>query len=138
MKKHLSLCLVCCCITAALTSLTACQKSLEEQAAREARQYTDRNCPAQLDEGLVIDSMTFDAFTHTFAYYYTLSGVLDNDTVVSSDVVSQALLESLRNTTSMRAYKERGYQFRYIYRSASTPDKVLHDLLFTKDDYQGR
>ena len=124
-------------ILAALT-LSACQKSIEEQAAREARLYTQKNCPAKLDEGLVIDSMTFDMTTHTFAYHYTLSGVLDNDTVVSSEVVREALLESLRNTTSMRAYKDRGYQFRYVYRSATNPDKVLHNLLFTKDDYQGR
>ena len=123
-------------LIAALTLTTACQKSLEEQAANEARQYTAKNCPAKLEDGLVIDSMTFDAGSHTFAYHYTLSGVLDNDTIVSSETVSQALLESLRNTTSMRAYKERGYNFRYVYRSATNPDKVLHDLLFTQEDYR--
>ena len=132
MKKTI----ICGAIMTTLTLLSACQKSIEEQAAREAKLYTEKNCPAKLEEGLVIDSMTFDMSTHTFAYYYTLSGMLDNDTIVDSDVVSDALLESLRNTTSMRAYKERGYRFRYVYRSASNPDKVLHDMLFTQEDYQ--
>ena len=132
MKKTI----ICGAILASLTLITACQKSIEEQAVREAKLYTEKNCPAKLEEGLVIDSMTFDVSTHTFAYYYTLSGVLDNDTIVDSHVVSDALLESLRNTTSMRAYKERGYRFRYVYHSATNPDKVLHDLVFTKEDYQ--
>lgn len=121
-----------------IAATTACQKSIEQQAADEARTYTAKNCPVDYGDGLVLDSMTFDEATHTFGYFYTLSGQLDNDSLVGelSETMRQTVLENLRNTTSMRAYKERGYGFHYVYRSAATPDKVLYDLMYFKEDYQ--
>ena len=40
-------------------TFAACQESLDERAAREAKMYTKKNCPAKISETVVMDSMTF-------------------------------------------------------------------------------
>lgn len=118
-----------------LTSLTACQESLEERAAREASKYTQKNCPARIDEFTTMDSMTFDKSTHTLAYFYRLQGAADRDGV-QTDEIRDALLQQVKNATHLRAYQEAGYRFRYVYRSAQSPDVTRLDIVFTPTDYQ--
>ena len=72
--------------------LAACQESLEERCAREAKEYTQKNCPRHIDTEIVLDSMTFDKDSHTIGYYYTLQGSLDNPLRVDSAQFSEALL----------------------------------------------
>ena len=50
-------------------ALMACQESLDEKAAKEAKLYTQKNCPAQIAENLTMDSLTFEQATHTLRYY---------------------------------------------------------------------
>ena len=66
-------------IVFALAALTfaACQESLEEKAAREAELYTKKNCPSLIAKNMTMDSLTFEANTHTLHFYYTLSGEAD-------------------------------------------------------------
>jgi hypothetical protein len=129
-KKHLIALL-----TATLT-MVACQESLNEKCARECRQYTQKNCPAQIDNHTIIDSMTFEAATRTIHYYYTLTGVADSVGLLSHEEVHQALRDQVRNTTMMRAYKEEGYNFTYTYHSQRRPELVLFEETLTKKDYQ--
>lgn len=112
-----------------------CQQSMEERAANEARTYTQKNCPLQLSEQIVMDSMTFDAASHTFGYHYRMTGSLDNDSAIDKPFMRQQLGDALRNLTSLQAYKDEGYSFRYVYRSASHPDHILLEELFTREDY---
>ena len=97
--------------------------------------YTQKNCPAQLSETLIMDSMAFEAETHTIAYYYTLTGAADSVGAINKDEARQGLLTALKNTTSMLAYKEEGYNFAYIYRSQKDPKTILFETVFTKNDY---
>ena len=108
----------------------ACQESLEQKAAREAELYTRKNCPAQMTDNIIIDSMTFEASTHTLHYYYTLTGVADSAGVLNPNDARQALLAGLKNTTSM------GYQFVYTYRSQKNPETVYFETVFSKKDYE--
>jgi nitrous oxide reductase accessory protein NosL len=50
--------------------LAGCQETLEERAARESRDYTEKHCPAHIAYQVTMDSMTFDKASHTFGYYY--------------------------------------------------------------------
>lgn len=97
--------------------------------------YTMKQCPAQMGDNLVIDSMTFHPATHTFCYYYTLKGTLDSVGVLNKENIREVMVRELRNTTSMMAYKEAGYKFKYTYRSQKNPKNVLLEMLFTKKDY---
>ena len=117
-----------------LTGLVSCQESLEEQAARQARKFTAEKCPMQM-EMQVMDSMVFDVNTRTLQKYYRLTGQADRSDL-EFDRLRQALIEELQNEPSYRVYRERGFNFQYIYRSEKNPDVVLFEALLSKEDYQ--
>ena len=58
--------------------LQSCQESLEQRAAREAAEFTQKSCPTPERDNMITDSMTFDIPTHTFVYYYSVTGPADN------------------------------------------------------------
>ena len=115
--------------------LTACQESLEDRCARETKEYTRKNCPAKMDNNSILDSLTFERETHTLHYHYRLTGFADNDSIVEKLDAANILKNELRNTTTLKLYKDNHYRFAYTYRSEKDPDKILLDLLFTDKDY---
>lgn len=119
----------------ALTA-TACQESMEERCLREARDFTDKQCPVRIDQYTVMDSMTFDPQTHTITYAYTLGGRLDDSVVVMGVHPREALLKQLRNATNLQLYKEAGYSFRYTYFSAKEKGARLFEAVYHEKDYR--
>lgn len=117
-------------------TITSCQESLNEKCARECQQYTQKNCPAQIDNHTIVDSLTFEPNTRTIHYYYTLTGVADSIGLLTHEEVYTALKNQLRNTTMMRAYKEEGFNFAYTYHSQRRPELVLIEETLTAKDYQ--
>ena len=129
MKKFLLLMTV-------VMGLTACHENLGERAAREAQDFTKKSCPMEISDGIIIDSMTFDAATETVCYHYTLSGILD--TTLTEEIKEQTkekMLDGVRNTPTLKVYKDAGFGFHYIFRSHKDKKKVLLDYHFTKKDY---
>ena len=122
----------------ALTTLIlgACQESMEDRCARECVEFTKRKCPSAVAEEMIIDSMTFDRASHTIQYYYKLTGASDRADAYQKDQARQLLKDALKNSTQLMAYKEEGYQFRYIYYSEQNPKTVYLDVLLTEKDYQ--
>ena len=118
-----------------LLLLTACQESLEDRCARETKEYTRKNCPAKMDNNSILDSLTFERETHTLHYYYRLTGFADNDSIVEKLDAGNILKNELRNTTTLKLYKDNHYRFAYTYRSEKDPKKVLLDFVFTDKDY---
>ena len=99
-------------------ALASCHESLEDKAEREAKEYTRKNCPMKVAEGVVNDSMTFDRSTRTIHYYYSLTGDIDKE------------------ATNIRKYKENGFSFSYTYHSTKNKGKVLYSHTITPKDYQ--
>ena len=123
-------------IIAALTLLfTACQESLEDRCAREAQEYTRKNCPAKMDNNTILDSMTFERSSHTLHYYYKLTGFADLDSIAKKIDAVNVLKKELKNTTGLKLYKDNHYRFAYTFRSEKDPDKILIDVVFTDKDY---
>ena len=81
--------------------LAACQESLEDRCAREAKDYTRKNCPVKLDNTTTLDSMTFERETHTLHYYYRLTGVADQDTLLQQIDMVGMLKNELKNLPDM-------------------------------------
>mgnify|MGYP007069924654 CR=1 FL=1 len=124
------------CLMAVLTLfLSACHESLEDRCEREAKEYTAKNCPAKLDKNIRIDSLTFDKDSHTLHYFYTLTDAADNDGVLEAADAINVLRKELKNSTSMKTYKDNKYNFRYTYRSDKDPSKIRMDVTFTAKDY---
>ena len=115
-------------------TMAACQESLEQKAAHEAIMYTQKNCPAKMSDNLILDSMVFEADTHTIHYYYTLTAEADS-VGLFGDTQRKVLKTDLKNTTALAAYKEAGYRFAYTYHSQKDPEVVLFEAIFSEKDY---
>ena len=115
--------------------LVACQESLEDRCAREAEEYTRKNCPVKLDNTTTLDSMTFERATHTIHYYYLMTGTADTEGALDVEKAISLLKTEVKNSTSLRVYKENKYRFAYTYHSEKDPQKVLLDVVFTDKDY---
>lgn len=120
--------------------LTACQESLEEKAAREAREVTESKCPMPIGDNMYLDSIVFDIPTLTQTQYFRFTGNSDNDStvenIVSNNDLKGTLVKELKNTPSYKALMNKGISFRYIYGSTAEPEKTYIDITVTKEDYQ--
>ncbi|UKK61066.1 hypothetical protein L6468_08610 [Prevotella communis] len=124
----------------ALLLLTSCQESLEEKAAREAREVTESKCPMPIGDNMYLDSIVFDIPTLTQTQYFRFTGNSDNDStvenIVSNNDLKGTLVKELKNTPSYKALMNKGISFRYIYGSTAEPEKTYIDITVTKEDYQ--
>ncbi len=121
----------------AVLIFSGCHRTtLVDLAAKTAEEYTERYCPTPIENGQRTDSVTFSRDTHTFGYYYSLSGKLDDPTIIENNKkqIISTILSSLKENTSMKEYKQAGYNFRYVMKSVKTGE-VLIDKLFTNKDY---
>ena len=120
--------------------LTSCQESLEERAAREAREVTETKCPMPIGDNMYLDSIVFDIPTLTQTQYFRFTGNSDNDStvenIVSNNDLKGTLVKELKNTPSYKALMNKGISFRYIYGSTAEPEKTYIDITVTKEDYQ--
>ncbi len=118
-----------------LLMLTSCQETMDERCARECKEYTEKKCPALITAGVTIDSLIFTPETRTLTYYFTTSGVLDNPETIKQHDLRGMLLKELKNSTSMKDYKEAGYSFGYVYYSTKNKGTRLFEATFLKKDY---
>ena len=116
--------------------LTACQESLEDRCAREAKEFTEKNCPRAVDKEIVLDSMAFEKATHTISYLYTLMGTLDDPQRIDSKHFRELLLMEVKNSTNLKLYKDAGYSFRYCYYSEKENGTKLFEATFRESDYR--
>ena len=125
---------------AALLLLTSCQESLEEKAAREAREVTESKCPMPIGDNMYLDSIVFDIPTLTQTQYFRFTGNSDNDStvekIIKNNDLKGTLVQELKNTPSYKALINKGITFRYIYGSTANPEKTYIDITVTKEDYQ--
>ena len=119
--------------TAVLVSLLAsCTESLEDKAAREAKEYTEKYCPTPYVNDSRTDSATFDKSTKTYIYYISLRNKADNKQVIEANKnkLHKIQKEALDNNPGLKKYKEEHFTFRFVYHSAKNPKEVLLDDLF--------
>ena len=125
---------------AALLLLSSCQESLEEKAAREAREVTESKCPMPIGDNMYLDSIVFDIPTLTQTQYFRFTGNSDNDStvekIIKNNDLKGTLVQELKNTPSYKALINKGITFRYIYGSTANPEKTYIDITVTKEDYQ--
>lgn len=116
---------------------TACHESLEDRAAREAKEYTEKYCPTPVNNFTRTDSVVFDKATRTYHYYCTLMGRVDDAEIINKNKskINEGLRQSIVESTSIKAYKEAGFHFTYTCRSQKNPQLVLFESTYTKKDY---
>lgn len=125
------------CLAIVATLLASCHESLEDKAEREAKEFTKKNCPIMVSPGITNDSMSFDRSTLTLHYYYSLSGKMDT-TAVDKVKAKEMLLKGIKDATSIKKYKENGYNFAYTYFSTKHKGQVLIETVITPKDYNAK
>ncbi len=112
--------------------LAGCTESLEDKAAREAKEYTMKVCPTPYVNDSRTDSAVFDKATRTYTYYLSLRGKADNKEAIDANRKKLHDLQqtSLDNNPGLQKYKEAHFAFRFVYRSDANPEKVLLDETF--------
>ena len=112
------------------------QATFDEQCAKEAEIYTEKQCPIKVSEGVVLDSMTYSKSTRSLSYHYTVSGKLDDATLIQNNIntIRNGLMKGISNSVELKQAKEEGIYFRYLYTSAST-HKQFAKITISKSDY---
>lgn len=136
-----------------LTATSCHHETFDERCAREAKEYTIKLCPRQISKGFVLDSMAYyktsegdKIVERKFTYYYTFSGDFDNnlDKLMTEfpdtarkrlDEFKTTMLNELTTSVQLKQYKDKGFNFEYIYFSAKKKAPVLQ-FKFTKSDYK--
>lgn len=115
-----------------ITLLVSCSESIEDRAAREAKEYTEKVCPTPFANDGRTDSTVFDKKTRTYIYYMTLRNKADNAILIKQNhkKLYDAQKQSLDNNPGLQKYKEAHFAFRFIYHSAKNPKEVLLDDTF--------
>lgn len=120
-----------------LSALTACHESLEDRAAREAKDYTAKNCPTPVVNFTRTDSIVFEKATKTYHYYCSFADKMDNIDIINKNRnrIHTELLKSIVDNTNMNPYKEAGFKFAYTCYSISKKGEVLYEDSFSAKDY---
>lgn len=111
-----------------VSSLCSCEKNtIQDQAEKEAREYTRRYCPTPPINCISTDSIVFNRTTETFTYYCTFSEGLDNTDVIAENkkTIEDILHKSVLESTQMKTYVEAGFKFEYACRSKKNPKNIL-------------
>ena len=116
-------------------TLISCHESIEEKAARETKDFTQKNCPVQVSEGVINDSMTFDRNTRTINYYYSMTGVADT-TAIDKNKAKEQIIKGIKDATNIRLYKENNFNFGYTYFSTKHKGRILIHVIVTPKDYK--
>lgn len=129
MKKYLILLF-------ALATFTACQESIEEKAARDARNITQKKCPMPLgdDGNIILERVDFDIPTRTWIEELLLDFPEDGE--LNEEEIRNALIYELKNTPSYKPYIDNGFNFQYLYCRMSNPKDTLINMTLTTKDYR--
>lgn len=107
--------------------LLSCHESLEERAAREAKEYTERCCPTPVINNTRTDSVSFVIEDKTYIYYCAFVDQVDDQKVVDQyhDELHQGLYDNIAGNAGMQKFIDAGFRFVYIVHSDKNPQQVL-------------
>ena len=68
-----------------IIAFASCHENLEDRAAREAKEYTEKYCPTPDENFPRTDSVVFEKSTMTDRYYCTLTGIMDDAQIINQN-----------------------------------------------------
>lgn len=123
----------------AILSLTSCQESKRDRIEREAREYTEKNCPrAELQDIIYLDSLVcHNDSNDNYVYYYSVKAdsVMIEQMKAGYDDARKLLLKGIRNSIDLRYIKEERLNIIYAYYDAATHKKI-QEYVFTPEEYE--
>ncbi|MBR2629977.1 MAG: hypothetical protein Q4F47_08530 [Bacteroidaceae bacterium] len=118
----------------------SCRESIHERFEREAREYTEQNCPRSMGDGItMIDSMVYvqNMPNGEWAIHYSvfLDEEQKKELMSKKDELERLNLKFVQNSPIFIKQKEAGIDFAFIYHDALTKKKFL-ECRYTKKDYE--
>ena len=119
--------------------LVSCQEKRARRFEREAREFTETNCPQQMDAMTCLDSMVYvpDEQGGELIQYYSLKLTSEQRAEMMNKLgeINDVNLRIVRNSIPFTKYREAGVSFTFIYRDATVGDKIV-EYHFAKEDYE--
>lgn len=137
MKRFFLKIITCGVLAFVLSAFVACrQNSFDDQCEQQASDFTEKQCPMKVSEGVVLDSMTYSKSLRCITYHYTMSGKMDDAKLVQDNtgMIRNGLCKAITNSVELKRAKDAGINFRYVYVSASS-HKTLTSITLRKSDY---
>lgn len=103
-----------------LLFFVSCQENFDNRLKREAQAYTQNNCPQEVEQGLWLDSLTYDIASRTYTSFYTANATNEQVLRKQNPLLHNLLLQRLVNNTDYKDVKAQGVTFGYVYRSETT------------------
>lgn len=127
-------------LSAALLAFASCrQEKKADFFERDAREYTEKNCPQRLDPYTTLDSIVYhkNEPVGELTLYYTLQLSLDEreEMMKKVDELEAENRKIVRNSIVFAKYKEARTTFTYVYHDAEKGDKIV-EFHYTKEDYE--
>ncbi|MBO4674138.1 MAG: hypothetical protein J5616_07300 [Bacteroidaceae bacterium] len=122
-------------------SLFSCQEKKPDFFEREAREYTEKHCPEQMDAFTRLDSLVFEKGSKgeigTLNSYYTLTltDAARAELMNRLGELGDLNMKTIRNSVILAKHKEAGVTFHYVYYDEATGEKIA-EYRFTKKDYE--
>lgn len=124
-------------LAVAALAMAACrQTTFDDQAEAQAAEFTAKQCPMKIADGVVVDSMTYSKSLRCISYFYTMSGAMDDAKLVQGNLgmLREGVLTSVQNSVELKRAKDEGVTFRYVYLSAKT-HRQMASIVIRKADY---
>ena len=119
--------------------LVSCQEKRAQRFEREAREFTETNCPQQMDAMTCLDSMVYvpDEQGGELIQYYSLKLTSEQRAEMMNKLgeINDVNLRIVRNSIPFTKYREAGVSFTFIYHDATIGDKIV-EYHFAKEDYE--
>lgn len=115
-----------------LLLVAGCQQSFDERLADEARAFTLKHCPQQLDDYTTLDSVKYDLATRTYRNYLTLDAAVPATLWDNLPLVKATLVHDLQNNAKWNLARKKGVTFEYVYRGGRLGD---FSVRITPEDY---
>lgn len=112
-------------------------ESKDEKIKRQAQEFTQSSCPKPMDKYTMLDSLVYDIEGRVMTYYYSVSGILDSNSVYSSEFLAEFhsnLLDNIQYNAGLVDLKKHAVTFRYNYAS-STSSKVYMSFTIGPSTY---
>lgn len=117
--------------------LPSCHRATIAEQCAEMVKHEKRRLPRNVAQGLVLDSMHYDARTNTLAYYHTIDDSLYSVSALeaSRSDMQQQLQTDISNSVGLKRLKDEGVSFCYIYKS-KWGGRQLMRLMFRNEDIE--
>lgn len=117
--------------------LPACHRATISEQCAEMVKHEKRRLPRNVAQGLVLDSMTYDAPSNTFIYFHTIDDSLYSISALDANrsTMQQQLQTDISNSVGLKRLKDEGVSFCYIYKSKWGGRQVMK-LSFRNEDIE--